>query len=369
MRRSKTAAAAALFTVLALLPLAVAPVAAGDAQAKAKAEHQRIVNYWTAERIAGAKPRDFVKDRGRQVRAQGQAARRRRRQHRRLVDPGRPGRPAHRQGAVHDGRRQLGLLGLGRQRQPHDPLAGPHRRALRLRRGNQRLRDQLDLRPLVRYLADVHLRPDDLRLLDRPGLVVDSGFATAGGFNTQATVHDFAFAIVGAGTKGTRLDALDARVGSYPIAYPAISTGNPVHAFGYPAAGRYHGKDLTYCTGNTFNDPNNGNLTWGIACNMTGGSSGGPWLGELHPGRWRHADLAQLVRLQRPQQHVRPQVQREHPGRLQPGEHDDRELGRHRRAVAVSEPLEDSPKLPACPLCAATPRSARRRASSTVPGV
>ncbi len=68
-------------------------------------------------------------------------------------------------------------------------------------------------------------------------------------------------------------------VGSYPIAYPAISTGQGVHAFGYPAAGRYKGKDLTYCAGNTFNDPNNSNLTWGIACNMTGGSSGGPWIG------------------------------------------------------------------------------------------
>ena len=86
---------------------------------------------------------------------------------------------------------------------------------------------------------------------------------------------------------------------------------------------KYKGKDLTYCAGPTFNDPNNGNLTWGIACNMTGGSSGGPWLGRLHPGRRRHADLAELVRLQRAQQHVRPQVQLEHPGRLQPGQHLD----------------------------------------------
>ena len=35
----------------------------------------------------------------------------------------------------------------------------------------------------------------------------------------------------------------------------------------------------------TFNDPNNANATWGIACNMTGGSSGGPWLyGTSDPG-------------------------------------------------------------------------------------
>ena len=83
------------------------------------------------------------------------------------------------------------------------------------------------------------------------GLVVHSGYANAGSFNTQATTHDFAIAIVASGGKSnTQLDAL----GSYPIAYPAISTGNKVYAFGYPAAGRYKGKDLTYCAGNTFND-------------------------------------------------------------------------------------------------------------------
>jgi hypothetical protein len=108
------------------------------------------------------------------------------------------------------------------------------------------------------------------------GLVVHNGYASAGGFNTQATVHDFAIAFVGPGGKNgtTQLDSL----GTYGIAYPAISTGGTVHAFGYPAAGRYHGKDLTYCTGPTFNDPYNNNLTWGIKCNMTGGSSGGPWI-------------------------------------------------------------------------------------------
>ena len=111
------------------------------------------------------------------------------------------------------------------------------------------------------------------------GLVADSGYAYAGSFNTRATVHDFAVAIVGAGSRGTQLDASPR--GSYPIGYPAIETGNTVHAFGYPAAGRYKGKDLTYCNGATFNDNLNSNLTWGIACNMTGGSSGGPWLGSF----------------------------------------------------------------------------------------
>ena len=48
--------------------------------------------------------------------------------------------------------------------------------------------------------------------------------------------------------------------------------------FGYPAAGKYHGYDLTYCSDQVFYDANNGNNTLGIDCDMTGGSSGGPWL-------------------------------------------------------------------------------------------
>ena len=108
-------------------------------------------------------------------------------------------------------------------------------------------------------------------------LVVHNGYASAGGFNTQATAHDFAFAVVsGGGKSGTA--QLDTTVGSFPISFSGTSAGTLMYAFGYPAAGKYHGNDLTYCFGNIFNDSNNSNLTWGMACGMTGGSSGGPWL-------------------------------------------------------------------------------------------
>ncbi|MEU2155624.1 peptidase [Streptomyces sp. NPDC019396] len=49
-----------------------------------------------------------------------------------------------------------------------------------------------------------------------------------------------------------------------------------MYAFGFPAAAPYDGTKLIYCSGNSSKD-------WlftqdhGIACNMTGGSSGGPW--------------------------------------------------------------------------------------------
>lgn len=49
-------------------------------------------------------------------------------------------------------------------------------------------------------------------------------------------------------------------------------------AFGYPAASPFNGESLKSCTGTATNDPNNPQFnSQGIPCNMTGGSSGGPW--------------------------------------------------------------------------------------------
>jgi hypothetical protein len=105
-------------------------------------------------------------------------------------------------------------------------------------------------------------------------LVVNNGFASAGGFNTRATHYDWAFAVVGPGGKtNTQLDAL----GTFGLTASSISTGT-VDAFGYPAAGRYHGNDLTYCQGPVGFDALTGGTNYKLACNMTGGSSGGPWL-------------------------------------------------------------------------------------------
>ncbi|TLM73277.1 serine protease [Pseudarthrobacter sp. NamB4] len=49
-------------------------------------------------------------------------------------------------------------------------------------------------------------------------------------------------------------------------------------SFGYPAASPFNGETLKSCTGTATNDPHNPQFgTQGIACDMTGGSSGGPW--------------------------------------------------------------------------------------------
>ncbi len=49
-------------------------------------------------------------------------------------------------------------------------------------------------------------------------------------------------------------------------------------SFGYPAASPFNGQTLKSCTGTASDDPNNPQFaTQGISCDMTGGSSGGPW--------------------------------------------------------------------------------------------
>jgi V8-like Glu-specific endopeptidase len=105
-------------------------------------------------------------------------------------------------------------------------------------------------------------------------------FVTAGGFNDQAVEVDFSFARVGLGGKGVvGTIELDATTHGYGLKTSGVSLTDTLWAFGYPAAGRYHGKDLTYCKGSLVADPYGAN-TWGMACNMTGGSSGGPWLAD-----------------------------------------------------------------------------------------
>ncbi len=114
-------------------------------------------------------------------------------------------------------------------------------------------------------------------------LVVAGGYAGAGSFNDQAIVHDYAFAVVGAGGKSGTAQ-LDTTVGGHPIQFSAVSGGTDTYLFGYPAAGKYKGKDLVYSRGPLGFDPSAGNATYRVASNMTGGSSGGPWFAPFSAG-------------------------------------------------------------------------------------
>ena len=279
MHRSKAAVAAALLTVLALLPLAVAPVAAGDSKDKAKAEHERIVKYWTAERIAERQAARLRPDGRRQVRAARPGHR---------TPPGGGvvkgaswtggGPVVQRTGKVlftmDGGNWVCSASAITDSRSSHSLVLTAGHCAYDEVNERSRRTGPTSPRSIPRRRSPAPSRPSAAG----PPLASSSTTATrprAASTPRPPSTTSRSRSSGRAARRNTQLDAL----GTYGIAYPAISTGGSVHSFGYPAAGKYKGKDLTYCAGPTFNDPNNGNLTWGIACNMTGGSSGGPWLG------------------------------------------------------------------------------------------
>ncbi|MGH3487917.1 MAG: trypsin-like serine peptidase [Actinopolymorphaceae bacterium] len=64
-------------------------------------------------------------------------------------------------------------------------------------------------------------------------------------------------------------------VGGQGIAFNQ-DRGQTMYSFGYPAADPYDGESLIYCSGTTIDDPLL-STDLGLPCDMTGGSSGGPW--------------------------------------------------------------------------------------------
>lgn len=72
---------------------------------------------------------------------------------------------------------------------------------------------------------------------------------------------------------------LSARVGSLGFAWN-FSADQHWHAFGYPAATPFNGNRLIVCTASraTWDMTGVAPATQGIGCDMTGGSSGGPWV-------------------------------------------------------------------------------------------
>jgi V8-like Glu-specific endopeptidase len=66
-------------------------------------------------------------------------------------------------------------------------------------------------------------------------------------------------------------------VGTQAIAF-AGARGGQAFGFGFPADPPYDGRELVYCAGPLREDPNRMTTDQGLACNMTAGASGGPWL-------------------------------------------------------------------------------------------
>ncbi|QCR19447.1 trypsin-like serine peptidase [Agrococcus sp. SGAir0287] len=84
--------------------------------------------------------------------------------------------------------------------------------------------------------------------------------------------YDTGFAVVA--TQGGR--TLSATVGASGVSFNQ-STGLSYTLYGYPAASPFTGETLQRCAGSASPDRLGGTTSQGVSCDMTGGSSGGPW--------------------------------------------------------------------------------------------
>lgn len=84
--------------------------------------------------------------------------------------------------------------------------------------------------------------------------------------------YDAGFAVVSP-VGGTTLTD---KVGGQGIAF-SQSRGLTMYSFGYPAAAPYDGTDIAWCHGQVADGPLGQSQDQGMLCDMTGGSSGGPW--------------------------------------------------------------------------------------------
>ncbi|MFM9367268.1 trypsin-like serine peptidase [Streptomyces sp. Da 82-17] len=69
-------------------------------------------------------------------------------------------------------------------------------------------------------------------------------------------------------------------VGAQGVAFNS-GYNKKMYAFGYPAADPYDGSKLIHCSGNSFQDFLLSD-DHGLSCDMTGGSSGGPWFQDFN---------------------------------------------------------------------------------------
>ncbi|MEO3810133.1 hypothetical protein ABGB17_14125 [Sphaerisporangium sp. B11E5] len=63
--------------------------------------------------------------------------------------------------------------------------------------------------------------------------------------------------------------------------------GARTFGFGFPADAPYDGEHLVYCAGDPHGDPHRQTRDQGMRCDLTAGSSGGPWLSAFDPASGR----------------------------------------------------------------------------------
>ncbi|HEX2753835.1 MAG TPA: hypothetical protein VHM48_00130 [Candidatus Limnocylindrales bacterium] len=286
MRIQRSAAVAATFVLAALPALASGAVAGGGADpqaARQTAEHGRIISYWTEARMRAAVPRDFVFDsvRGAQIAPQAKPGGGSGGDTTGASWPNGKGKVYKATGKVYfvmgpsayvcsgtalsNSRGGTDGVVITAGHCAYDETAGAFAT-------NWLFIPQFDSSPTFTCANTAY------GCWTAKALVVHNGFASAGGFNNSAIKYDWSFAVVGGGgkTAGANLD-LDTTVGKFGYLASEMALNTVADAFGYPAAQKYHGNDLTYCQGPTTRDSNAGTNNYKLACGMTGGSSGGPW--------------------------------------------------------------------------------------------
>lgn len=182
-----------------------------------------------------------------------------------------------------DGGELLRVLGHGHHRHRLRAVADPHRGPLCVRRDrgafaqNWVLIPDYDAAPATLTRDQSFCSQTAYGCWTPVAMVVDAEYATAGGFNDQAVVHDFAVVAVGLGGHNSTL--LEIEVVEMTAYFNRDARGLVAYGFGYPAAVEWDGTDLAYCRGTVGGDPLMHNTTYRLSgCTLTGGSSRGPWL-------------------------------------------------------------------------------------------
>ena len=273
MRRSLLAAVAVLATAFALLaaPAGARPSTADadTATRGASSEHRRIVDYWTAERRASAKPRDIILPLG--SKAQPKAK------------PGTGSSSGDVIGASWTAGGSVSVttgkvfFTLGGSRYVCSGSAvSSASESLVLTAGHCTHEGGAGGAYATNWVFYPRYKSGADPVLGAwtaTKLVATNDWVT----RSNAFENDTAFAKVTNGTATSLQDALAAEGGVTPgISFTRPTTGSKVHAFGYPAAGKYNGATLIYCAGGV-TIGYDGRDTQSIPCDMTGGSSGGPW--------------------------------------------------------------------------------------------
>jgi V8-like Glu-specific endopeptidase len=287
MRLRRIVAIAAL-TVVSLLPLVGSQaIAAGPsaAAARAAAEHQRIIAFWTPERMRAAVPRDVAFDpvRGYHIAPQARPGGGGGGNTTGASWPNGLGKVYKATGKVYfemnGGAWICSGTAIGDSRSSYSLVLTAGHCVYDEENGNGSLSGfatnwmfipQFDSKPTYTCANT------EYGCWTATALVARREFATAGGFTTTATHYDWGFAVVGQGGL-SHTAQLDATVGTFGTSFTSMAGNTVVDAFGYPAAQKYHGSDLVYCQGPIGFDSLAGNGTYKLACGMTGGSSGGPW--------------------------------------------------------------------------------------------